>query len=226
MVDPDVLQSVTPDARHKNPTSSLSMPWVFAKTKRQRPSQWIAKPSVPLDKILNLVAAGAASDEIVSTLASRLSRLDQEVDPIQQAAIQKASGGKTLAELSAGLLKSIDADGKRRSGVPAAFIPYMRRTQLLRRERTDFVSRWQSSALATGWSDLLRNISHGRQYPARKAPTVDGRTRRLVARKPRTTLPRTEKRILDVISQSEFTIGWTQGMESVCSKSSVFDRLW
>ncbi len=38
------------------------------------------KPSVPLDKILNLVAAGAASDEIVSTLASRLSRLDQELD--------------------------------------------------------------------------------------------------------------------------------------------------
>jgi type I restriction enzyme R subunit len=32
------------------------------------------------------------------------------VDPIQQTAIQKASGGKTLAELSAGLLKSIDPD--------------------------------------------------------------------------------------------------------------------
>jgi type I restriction enzyme R subunit len=65
---------------------------------------------VPLDKILNLVAAGAASDDVVSTLASRLSRLDQEVAPIQQATIQKASGGKSLAELSAGLLKSIDPD--------------------------------------------------------------------------------------------------------------------
>ena len=81
------------------------------------------KPSVPLDKILNLVAAGAASDDVVSTLASRLSRLDQEVDPIQQAAIQKASGGKSLAELSAGLLKSIDPDANTELAVEKFKVP-------------------------------------------------------------------------------------------------------
>lgn len=64
--------------------------------------------SVPLDKILNLVAAGVANHDVVSTLASRLSRLEQEVDPIQRAAIQQASGGKSLLDLSAELLKSID----------------------------------------------------------------------------------------------------------------------
>jgi type I restriction enzyme R subunit len=81
------------------------------------------KPSVPLDKILNLVAAGAATDDVVSTLASRLSRLDKEVDPLQQAAIQKASGGKTLAELSAGLLKSIDPDANTALAVEKFNIP-------------------------------------------------------------------------------------------------------
>ena len=109
VVDPDVLQSVTPDARHKTHFVIVDAVGV-CEDEKSATKPMDRRPSVPLDKILNLVAAGAASDEVVSTLASRLSRLDQEVDPIQQTAIQKASGGKTLAELSAGLLKSIDPD--------------------------------------------------------------------------------------------------------------------
>lgn len=109
VVDPDVLQSVTPDARHKTHFVIVDAVGV-CEDEKAATKPMDRKPSVPLDKILNLVAAGAASDEIVSTLASRLSRLDQEVDPIQHTAIKKASGGRTLAELSAGLLKSIDPD--------------------------------------------------------------------------------------------------------------------
>ena len=102
-----MLQSVTPDARHKTHFVIVDAVGVCedAKTTTKPLDR---KPSVPLDKILNLVAAGAANDDVVSTLASRLSRLDQEVDPIQQAAIQKASGGQSLSELSARLLTSID----------------------------------------------------------------------------------------------------------------------
>ncbi len=109
VVDPDVLQSVTPDARSKTHFVIVDAVGV-CEDEKSATKPMDRKPSVPLDKILNLVAAGAAGDDVVSTLASRLSRLDQEVDPIQQAAIQKASGGKSLAELSAGLLKSIDPD--------------------------------------------------------------------------------------------------------------------
>jgi type I restriction enzyme R subunit len=109
VVDPDVLQSVTPDARCKTHFVIVDAVGV-CEDEKSATKPMDRKPSVPLDKILNLVAAGAASDDVVSTLASRLSRLDQEADPIQQAAIQKASGGKSLTELSAGLLKSIDPD--------------------------------------------------------------------------------------------------------------------
>ncbi len=108
-VDPDVLQSVTPDAKHKTHFVIVDAVGV-CEDEKSATKPMDRKPSVPLDKILNLVAAGAASDDLVSTLASRLSRLDQEVDPIQQAAIQEASGGKSLAELSAELLRSIDPD--------------------------------------------------------------------------------------------------------------------
>lgn len=109
VVDPDVLQSVTPDARHKTHFVVVDAVGV-CEDEKSATKPMDRRPSVPLDKILNLVAAGAASDDVVSTLASRLSRLDQEVDPIQHTAIQKASGGKSLAELSASLLNSIDTD--------------------------------------------------------------------------------------------------------------------
>ncbi len=109
VVDPDVLQSVTPDARHKTHFVIVDAVGV-CEDEKSATKPMDRNPSVPLDKILNLVAAGAASDDVVSTLASRLSRLDKELVPLKQAAIQEASGGKSLAELSAGLLKSIDPD--------------------------------------------------------------------------------------------------------------------
>lgn len=122
VVDPDVLQSVTPDARHKTHFVIVDAVGV-CEDEKSATKPMDRKPSVPLDKILNLVAAGAASDDVVSTLASRLSRLDQEVDPIQQAVIQKASGGKSLAELSAGLLKSIDPDANTELAVEKFKVP-------------------------------------------------------------------------------------------------------
>ena len=109
VVDPNVLQSVTPDAKHKTHFVIVDAVGV-CEDEKSATKPMDRKPSVPLDKILNLVAAGAANDDVVSTLASRLSRLDKEADPIQQEAIQKASGGKSLAELSAGLLQSINPD--------------------------------------------------------------------------------------------------------------------
>jgi type I restriction enzyme R subunit len=109
IVDPDVLQSVTPDATHKTHFVIVDAVGV-CEDEKSATKPLDRKPSVPLDKILNLVAAGAASDDVVSTLASRLSRLNQEAGPVQQAEIQKASGGMSLADLSDSLLRSIDAD--------------------------------------------------------------------------------------------------------------------
>jgi len=122
VVDPDVLQSVTPDARHKTHFVIIDAVGV-CEDEKTATKPLDRKPSVPLDKILNFVAAGAANDDVVSTLASRLARLDQEVDPIQQAAIQKASGGQSLTELGAGLLKSIDPDANTKLAVEKFKVP-------------------------------------------------------------------------------------------------------
>ena len=122
VVDPDVLQSVTPDARHKTHFVIVDAVGV-CEDEKTATKPLDRKPHVPLDKILNLVAAGAANDDVVSTLASRLARLDLEVDPIQQEAVQAASGGKSLAALSAGLLKSIDPDTNSQLAVEKFKVP-------------------------------------------------------------------------------------------------------
>lgn len=122
IVDPDVLQSVTPDASHK--THFVRVDAVGGCEEDKSASKPLdRKPSVSLDKILQLVAAGAANADVVSTLASRLSRLELEVDPIQQAAIEQASGGKSLTVLSAELLSSLDPDTNTQLAVEQFNVP-------------------------------------------------------------------------------------------------------
>ena len=65
---------------------------------------------MPLEKILNLVAAGAADADLVSTLAARLARLDRELDDDERQSLTQTSGGQDLATLNAELLRSIDPD--------------------------------------------------------------------------------------------------------------------
>lgn len=109
VIDPDLLQSVTPDAKHKTHFVIVDAVGVCEEEKTAtKPLD--RKPTVPLDKLLNIVATGAVSPDIASTLAARLSRLEQEVSPEQQAAIVNTTSGKTLADLSATLLESIDPD--------------------------------------------------------------------------------------------------------------------
>ncbi len=109
VVDSDVLQSVTPDAKHKTHFVIVDAVGV-CEDEKSSTKPMDRKPSVSLDKLLNLVGAGAVTDEIVSTLASRLSRLDQELDPPGQATITNSASGKTLTDLNAALLASIDPD--------------------------------------------------------------------------------------------------------------------
>ena len=109
VVDANVLQGVTPDAKHKTHFVIVDAVGVCEGTKcATKPLD--RKPTVPLPKLLNLVAAGAVGEDLVSTLGARLARLDQQAEPEKQNAIAEASGGPTLSQLAAGLVESIDPD--------------------------------------------------------------------------------------------------------------------
>src|SRR5262249_36553575 len=71
VIDPDSLQSVTPDAKAKTHYVIVDAVGVCEDEKTtSRPLD--RQPFVALDKVLNLVAAGAADADLVSTLAARL----------------------------------------------------------------------------------------------------------------------------------------------------------
>ncbi len=155
IVDPDVLQSVTPDARHKTHFVIVDAVGV-CEDEKSTTKPLDRKPSVKLDKILNMVAAGAVTDDIVSTLAARLARLDQQVSPTHQKEIQKASAGQSLARLSATLLTSIDPDvnaqlAKQKFSIPVDQEPTEKQIEQLEKER-------MTAALQPFLDPKLRNI--------------------------------------------------------------------
>lgn len=68
-----------------------------------------SKKAVPLDKLLQAVALGNVEDDVISSVAVRLSRLEREVSEADQAKVIEASGGHTLRDIARGLVQALEA---------------------------------------------------------------------------------------------------------------------
>lgn len=68
------------------------------------------KPSVPLKDLLNAVTVGAKGEELYSTLASRLSRLDKQLTEKEQKKLLEKTDGVTLNQIVKNLLNAYDPD--------------------------------------------------------------------------------------------------------------------
>src|SRR5205823_9254596 len=68
------------------------------------------KPSVPLEKLMEHIAIGAREPELLSSLASRLIRLEKRIERDVRVEVEKISGGKTLSNIARDLLDAIDPD--------------------------------------------------------------------------------------------------------------------
>ena len=111
VIDQDALRSVTPDASTKTHFIIVDAVGVSEQDKTySKPLD--REPTVPLDKIMGLVAAGAASENLVSTLASRLARLDRQLNEEQRQQVTEHANGTNLATLTATLLRSLDPDAQ------------------------------------------------------------------------------------------------------------------
>jgi len=119
------LQNVTPDARVKDHFVIVDAVGVTEQPKLD-PQPMDRKRSVPLKKLLELVALGAVGDDDLSSLATRLARLERKLTPREQARIQALSDGLALKELASGLLRAIDpdeVDERAREGLPPDLEP-------------------------------------------------------------------------------------------------------
>src|SRR6266508_3947355 len=103
------FQSVTPDAKTKTHFVIVDAVGVCERDKTDsRPLE--QKPSVPLEKLMEHIAIGAREPELLSSLASRLIRLEKRIEPDVRAEVETLSGGKSLSNIARDLLDAIDPD--------------------------------------------------------------------------------------------------------------------
>jgi len=110
VLSPTELQAVSgADARAKDRFVIVDAVGVCESDKTDsRPLE--KKPGVSFRDLMLQVAFGKRDEAALSSLASRLARLDRDIDPAQRKRVQEASGGQSLAEMAAALLTAFDPD--------------------------------------------------------------------------------------------------------------------
>jgi type I restriction enzyme, R subunit len=111
VINPDALRAVTPDARAKD--HFLIVDCVGVSEQELSDTRPLEKnPSVSLRVLLDHVAANGTNDDFLSSLASRLARIDKRCGPEDRRAVTEASGGVSLANIAAGLLHAVVGDAQ------------------------------------------------------------------------------------------------------------------
>lgn len=109
VIRPDDLQSVTPDARAKDHFVIVDAVGVCEQDKTDsRPME--QKPTVSFEKLLQAVAFGNTEDEVLSSLAGRLARMEHRLTPEDDKKIREASGGYGVKDLAHRIVQSLDPD--------------------------------------------------------------------------------------------------------------------
>lgn len=134
------FQAVTPDAKQK--THFVIVDCVGVMEEQQTDPPLDRDRGISFPKLLELVRAGNRDEDVLSTLAARLDRMDRRLTPEQREAIEAASGGRSLRDLVAGILDRLgpdteDARARQMFGLPAGVEPnaaQMREAQAALRE--------------------------------------------------------------------------------------------
>lgn len=107
VIDRDELQAVTPEAVAK--THFVVIDCVGVTDGDLPDTQPLERrPSVPLKRLLESVAAGSTDGDVLSSVAARLATLDRECNVEERRAIQALSGGPRLTEIAASIVLALD----------------------------------------------------------------------------------------------------------------------
>ena len=112
VIEPTDLQAVTPDAATKTHFVLVDCvgiePEALVDTKPLE-----REPTVAFEKLLQAVAFGSTDADYLSSLASRLARLDRQLAPADRRVLQEAAGGMPLRDIVAGIVEALDPDRQR-----------------------------------------------------------------------------------------------------------------
>ena len=113
------LKAVTPDAEAKTHFIIVDAVGV-CETDLVDTHPLEKKPSVSFEKLLDAVAFGNREKDVLSSLASRLARLDRQLNKADQKIIAALAGGQSLSAITRGLVDALDPDNEQGdTGTPA-----------------------------------------------------------------------------------------------------------
>jgi type I restriction enzyme R subunit len=126
------------------------------------------KKAVPLDKLLQAVSLGNVEDDVLSSIAARLARLDKDASDGDRAKVVELSGGKTLRDLARGIVDALNfannaddsvrpelVEGHLRESTRPLSSPVLREQLLKMKQKADLVidTVTQDSLLHAGFSE-------------------------------------------------------------------------
>ncbi len=109
VVTPTELQNVTPDGRSKDHFVIIDA--VGLEPGKMEDTQPLERRrNVSLDKLFELVAFGNREPDVLSSIASRLVRLDRQLTPNDRTALLETAHGQPLAAIAGEIVSALDPD--------------------------------------------------------------------------------------------------------------------
>jgi type I restriction enzyme R subunit len=108
VIQPSDFQLVTPDADAKDRFVIVDAVGV-TETDLVETDPLDRKPTVGLDKLMRQISFGVRTPDVVSSVASRIARLDRRLTPDQRAELEGLAG-MSLRDLSRGMVEAVDPD--------------------------------------------------------------------------------------------------------------------
>ena len=109
-IDFDALREVSGTAKHAK-THFVIVDAVGATESKKTVSRPLErKPGVPMKDLLNAVKMGVRDEELFSSLANRLIRLEKQITPDERAQFEQLAGGRTIKQSVKKLLDAYDPD--------------------------------------------------------------------------------------------------------------------
>ncbi len=122
VIDREELRAVTPDAQAK--THFVIVDCVgITETELADTQPLERKKALAFKALLEHVALGGTDPDMLSSLASRLSRLDKQCGSEDRKLIENASGGPSLEDLSSRIVAALDADAQAARARQLAHLP-------------------------------------------------------------------------------------------------------
>ena len=106
----DDLRKVTPSARHAKSHFVIVDAVGVTKSLKTDSRPLERKPSVPMKDLLGAVLMGQRDEDLYTSLANRLIRLDRMLSDKEREEFKNEAGGRTASQIASGLLAAYDPD--------------------------------------------------------------------------------------------------------------------